>query len=94
MAATRTNAFCKICGKGYHVCRSCLEQKTFQSWRGVTDSIDHYVIYAAIHGYTLSKDREKARMELEGCDLSEMEHFKPEIQAVLKEILAEPEQEV
>ena len=90
MAENNINAFCKICGVGYHVCHSCLEQKTFRPWRTITDNIEHYKIYLAIHGYTISKDKEKAKAELQHCDLSDLKNFRPEIKAVIKEIMAEP----
>lgn len=90
MTENNINAFCKICGDGYHVCHSCLEQKTFKPWRTITDSIKHYQIYLAIHRYTLSNDKEKAKAELQNCDLNGLEKFKPEIKAVIKEIMAEP----
>lgn len=83
------NAYCSICGQGYHICNSCKEQKTFRPWRTVTDSIEHYKIYLAIHGYTLSKNKEVAKNELENCDLSDLDEFKPEIRTIIKEILTE-----
>lgn len=85
--ALENNAYCSICGKGYHVCQSCKEQKTFRSWRTVVDSIEHYKIFLAIHSYTISKNREQAKAELEKCDLSDLEHFNPEIKSVIHEIL-------
>lgn len=89
MADHNINAYCTICGKGYHICSSCLRQKSFNSWRTVADTIDHYKIYMAIHGYTLNKNKEKAKTELKGCDLSEMETFNPEIKSVINTIMAE-----
>lgn len=85
------NAYCSICGTGYHICKSCSEQKTFKPWRTVVDSVEHYKIYLALHGYTLSKNKEIAKQELHKCDLSDLDKFKPEIKAVIEDILAEPE---
>lgn len=90
MAEKNINAFCSICDKGYHVCRSCREQKVFKPWRTVTDNVDHYKIYLAIHSYTISKNKELAKAELEKCDLSGLENFKPEIKTAINEIMAEP----
>lgn len=90
MTENNINAYCSICGTGYHICKSCLQQKTFKPWRTVTDSIEHYKIYLAIHGYTISKDKEKAKNELESCDLSDLDDFNPEIKAVIKKIMTEP----
>ena len=90
MAEKNINAFCSICGKGYHVCRSCREQKVFKPWRSVTDNIEHYKIYLAIHGYTISKNRKNAKAELEKCDLSDLENFKPEIKLQLMKLWKNP----
>ena len=90
MAENNINAYCSICGQGYHICNSCLEQKTFKPWRTVTDSIEHYKIYLAIHNYTISKNKDIAKAELQTCDLNGVENFKPEIKAVIKEIMMEP----
>ncbi len=90
MANQSTNAYCSICGKPYKVCRTCAEQKTFKPWRTVTDTIEHYKIYLAIHGYTVSNNKERAMTELEKCDLSGLKTFNPEIQKAIKEILSKP----
>ncbi len=88
MAENNINAYCKICGNGYHICNSCLHQKSFKSWRTVTDNMEHYRIYLAIHKYTISKDREKAKKQLQNCDLNGLEDFRPEIKTAIKEIMA------
>ncbi len=90
MTDNNINAYCSVCGNGYHICNSCAEQKSLKPWRSVTDTIEHYKIYLAIHGYTLYKDKESAKKELENCDLSGLENFNPEIRSVIKEIMAEP----
>ena len=61
MSEKNINAYCSICGNGYHVCRSCSEQKTFKPWRSIVDNIEHYKIYLALHEYTLSKNKEVAK---------------------------------
>lgn len=85
-----TTVKCSICNKEYEVCNSCKSQKTFKPWRTVTDTIEHYKIYMAVHGYTVSKNKKKAKDELEKCNLSGIEKFNPEIKKVIKEILAKP----
>lgn len=80
---------CKICNKGYYICHSCTHQRNLKPWRTVTDTIEHYKIYLAIHGYSISMDKASAKAELKNCDLSGLEHFNPEIVSVIKEIMTE-----
>ena len=87
MSKQNINARCSICGEGYHLCKTCSDVKSFLPWRTVTDTVSHYLIYTAIHGYTISKDKTKAKGELEKCDLSELKKFNPEIQFVINEIM-------
>ena len=84
------NAHCSICNEGYHICNTCKNEKKFKPWRTVTDTIEHYKIYMAIHGYTITKNKDIAKAELQNCDLSDLETFKPEIKSVIKEIMDEP----
>lgn len=90
MSESNVNAYCKICGKGYHVCNTCRTQKTFKAWRSITDTIDHFLIYSAIHEYTVLKNKETTRVKLGKCDLTGLENFRPEIRTVIKEIMQEP----
>lgn len=87
MAENNINAYCKVCGAGYHVCNSCLSQKSFRPWRTIADSIDHFRIYTAIHGYTVSQNKAEAKDKLMQCDLSRLEDFKPEIKSIIEEIM-------
>lgn len=87
MSEQNINAHCDICGMGYHLCKTCQDIETFKPWRTVVDSLEHYKIYLAIHNYTISKDKEKARLELEKCNLTGLENFNSEIKKVIKEIM-------
>lgn len=84
---TNINAHCSICGKGYHLCKTCQDQKKIRPWRSVTDTVEHYKIYMAIHGYTISGNREQAKKDLQGCDLSGLDHFNADIKNAIEEIL-------
>ena len=90
MADNNINSYCKICGRGYHSCSSCSEQKNIRPWRSIVDSIEHYKIYMAIHEYSISKNKEKAKQELLSCDLSDLETFNPEIKTVVHKIMSDP----
>lgn len=81
---------CKICNKEYETCNTCASQKKYKPWRSIVDSVEHYKIYLAIHGYTILKDKEQAKKTLQGCDLSGLQTFRPEIKTVIEEIMAEP----
>lgn len=94
MSDKKINAHCAICGAGYHICSTCQQQKSFKSWRVVTDTVEHYKIYMALHGYTLSQDKETAKRDLEKCDLSGLEDFNPPIRAVIQEILSEEDNDI
>lgn len=91
MTVHNINAWCRVCGKGYHVCNSCLSQKTIKPWRTITDSVEHYKIFLVLHDYNISKNKESAREELQNCDLGDLENFRPEIQAAIRDIMTEPE---
>ena len=94
MSNKKINAHCAICGAGYHICNTCQQQKSFKSWRVVTDTVEHYTIYMAVHGYTLSQDKGAAKRDLEKCDLSGLEDFNLPIRTVIQEILSEEEGDI
>jgi len=90
MTNNNINAHCSICNNGYYLCSSCKNERKFKPWRTVTDTIEHYKIYMAIHGYTVTKNKDIAKAELQNCDLSDMSSFKDEIKKVINEIMTEP----
>lgn len=88
--ALELNAKCSICGKPYHICDSCLEQKTFKPWKTIADSINCYKIYTAISNYNNKHiSKEETKRLLKNCDIDDYKEFVPEIALVIEEILKE-----
>ena len=88
--AQEINHYCIICGKGYHACDSCAEVKTFQPWRILTDSSEHWKIYMTIKDFNegiISKD--EAAKQLQNCDLTDKKRFKPSAIASIDKILSD-----
>ena len=77
MSNNKINNYCLICGKGYHVCNSCREVKDFTPWRTVVDTVNCFQIYTTLSDYNAGViDTDKAREQLQNCDLSEKNSFK------------------
>lgn len=87
--AEELNAKCSICNKKYHVCGTCKDMKTFQPWRTVTDTFNHYAIFLALSEYTKTGDKVQARERLSDCDLTGMENFDTDVKKALEDILKE-----
>lgn len=87
--AEELNATCSICRKRYHVCNTCKDMRTFQPWRTVTDTFNHYAIFLALSEYTKTGDKKQAKERLKDCDLTGMEDFDPDVKKVLEDILKE-----
>lgn len=82
------NATCDICGKKYHVCKTCEEATSFKPWRTITDTMDHYKIFMVLSAYTKTKDIETAREDLKKCNLEGKEKFNKNIKKAIDEILS------
>ena len=83
------NATCTICGKKYHLCRTCERIESFQPWRTVCDTLPHYAIYVALARYRKTNDKSEAREALLRCDLSDLDGFDADKVKIIKEILKE-----
>ena len=86
------NAICSICGKSYHRCLSCRDTMNLQPWKMYTDSAEHYKIFQAVRGYNTgvyTKDEFKSK--LKNVDLSDLENYKENIKALIKNVLKEDE---
>lgn len=86
------NAVCPICGKLYHVCTDCKKKHKFTPWRSLTDSINCYKIFITLNDYANGKtDKKKTKIQLQKCDLSQLESFRSGIQTMIYKIINENE---
>lgn len=84
------NAYCTVCGNGYHLCLSCKDKMKLQPWKTFTDTAEHYKIHQIIHGFsTKVYTKDEVRSKLKNVDLSDLETFKPNIKAIIKDVLKE-----
>ena len=82
------NAYCTICGNGYHMCLSCKDKMKMSPWKMYTDSAEHYKIHQIIYGLsTKVYTEDEAMLKLKNVDLSDLETFKPNIKTIIKGIL-------
>lgn len=89
------NATCSICGKGYYLCQSCNDFKTLYPYKLHTDTSEHYKVYQIIHGYsTKVYDKSEAKKKLQTIDLSDLDTFRDNIKAIIKDILNSDEDKV
>lgn len=86
--AEKINATCIVCGKGYHKCISCHDTMRLHPWQTHTDTSEHYKIYQILHGYAKGVySKEEAKEKLQLVDLSDINTFKPEVQAYIYRII-------
>ena len=88
--AVQNNATCSICGSPYHKCLSCRDSLRLQPWKMFTDSAEHYKVLQVIRGYNTgvyTKDEFKSK--LKNVDLSDLESYKENIKALIKDVLKE-----
>lgn len=84
----KINAYCTICGNGYHMCLSCKDKIRMSPWKMYTDSAEHYKIHQIIHGLsTKVYTEDEVKSKLKNVDLSDLDTFKPNIKMIIKGIL-------
>ena len=89
------NHFCKICGKGYNACDTCVNQKDYAAWRAIACTQDHFQAYMVLYEYgngTLKKA--DAKEMLSKVDIEGWEGYATHNRDIIAEILAEDEKPV
>lgn len=80
---------CVICGKEYHSCLSCKEQKELKPWKLVTDSIEHYKIFLVLKDYSnekITKEDAKEKLSNINYNIKELKkNVREDILKILKE---------
>lgn len=91
MTNGKINHYCVICGKGYHACDSCLEERQFTPWKTLTDTSNHFQIYSTLSMYNGNFiDKAEARKRLSRRDLRDKDTFKESVRNTIDEIMDEP----
>ena len=86
----KINHWCVLCGIGYYACDTCNNVKTFTPWRTLTDTIEHFKIFAILRDYNNKIiDRKTAQELLKNLDLSDKENYKDSVKKVLLDIYTE-----
>ena len=89
------NHFCKICGKGYNACDTCINQKNYAAWRAIACTQDHFQAYMVLYEYgngTLKKA--DAKEMLSKVDIEGWEGYAAHNKDAIAEILAEDEKSI
>ena len=89
------NHFCKICGKGYNACDTCVNQKDYAAWRAIACTQDHFQAYMVLYEYgngTLKKA--DAKEMLSKVDIEGWEGYAAHNRDIIAEILAEDERPI
>lgn len=91
MSSKKINSYCVICGKGYHICKSCQEIAHLNPWRMIADTPNCYQIYTALSEYNGGLiTKEQARERLESRNLKDKDTFKERVRNTINEIMDEP----
>ena len=81
------NVKCIICGKGYHLCRSCKDKLAIAPYKLLTDTSEHYKVYQVINGYRGKVyTKAEAKEVLKNIDTSDKETYLDSVKKILSEI--------
>lgn len=91
----KINHWCVVCGKGYEACDACAEIKTYNPWRTITDTIEHFKIYNILCDYRDGRiTKDVAKEQLKHVDISDWENFKEGTRDLIAEILKEDKKKI
>lgn len=95
MLEQKSNSTCVICGNGYYMCRSCKDQLRLSPWKIHTDTSEHYKIFQIVRGYSIGLyTKDEAKNKLNNVNLNDLKDFLPEVQSVIKTILADKKEPI
>ena len=89
------NHNCKICGKGYNACDTCVSQRNYAAWRAIACTQDHFQAYMVLYEYgngTLEKA--DAKRMLSTVDIEGWENYPEHNKVLIAKILKEDEKPV
>ena len=85
----KNNAKCSICGKDYHVCRSCKDSINLVPYKNFVDTPNCYKVFQVVRGFNTGMyTKDEARERLQNVDLSGIS-FRPHIKSTIDNILKE-----
>ena len=90
----QNNATCSICGNPYHLCLSCKDSMKLHPWKIHCCSPDCYKTFQVVKGYNTGVyTKEEFKSKLKNIDLSNLENYKENIKALIKDTLKEEKEE-
>lgn len=85
---------CCICGAEYAYCPNCANT---HAWKFYTDTHEHYQVFMILQQYSVTKDKEEARIALGNIGITEksdLDIFKPKIAEKIRAIFEDSEQKL
>lgn len=87
--AEKINAYCTICGKGYHLCVSCGNHR-LNPWKKLTDTPEHYKIHQILSGFSNGiYTKDETRDKLMNVNLSDSDTYIDSVKSLLNTVLTE-----
>ena len=86
------NVTCSICGSPYHLCMSCKDSIKLHPYKIHCCSADCYKVFQVIRGFSSGVYTEdEFKSKLKNIDLSNLDNYRENIKALIKDALKEDE---